>query len=186
MSYCTLDVFLENGDAETVAEYPNNHRGAPFVWQALVEWYGIVLITRPTPTYVIFKDEKMNDLWALADDPKVKLAHRLALRMTLDWAIVAPGMLGPVADALKETALDIRHGYPKRSIFRDDPGDPGHLQDWARDLGIIAKIGTGLRGIGWHMCSATEDPWWVETCEDGDGRPYNLDADSRHHFVELT
>lgn len=180
MSHVTLYGFPDHGRAVRLTEFPNNHRGAPLLWNALARWYGLV---GPGESIIGAGKEKHDALWALAQDPAVPRAHRLALRMTFDRVILRPAHYRVMARALGSTSTDIRFGFPTRRPIREQYGDPGHLPEWARVLEVCAELNAPTRGLAWDHCSAIDSFWSVQEGED-DWRPYDLDRDLRHHYVE--
>jgi hypothetical protein len=51
-------------------------------------------------------------------------------------------------------------------------------------LEALAKE-TEILGVGYYHTSVTDNPWSVYNRDTDESRPYNLNADTRHHFIEM-
>lgn len=142
MSYTTMLAAGPDGNLVACAEFRNAWRGAMSIWNHLARRYlGL-------EGFPLSEERGREAVWALAGDPKVEAAHRLALQTTLDGALLGPEMAEAVAVALETF-----------------PGATENLIGQAK--AIREAFASGARAVAWHQMSVDDNPW----------ESYNLDRD---------
>lgn len=149
-----------DGDFHDVAEFRNSWRGAMFVWSTLAARYatGETLMDMYKKT------------WALQNDPRLTDAEHYVLHTTFDNALVDREMAPTIIEALRDFGLNER-------------GDGGSLAEQADAL-EKAFADPATRAVGWNQTTVNASPWFIYDEEKDEGRPYNLDRDTKHHFIQ--
>jgi hypothetical protein len=177
VSYSELMVIQANGDVVGDIECRNGHGGPPCVWDALLRKYEPVIYPNrgyldPPPLGLMGGWEALWK-WAKADTVRPWEWH--CLQWTYDNALIQKENLRELAESMRRftDALVI-------------PGRVCHLPAFAKRLDELAAA--EARGVGLYGFSVSENPWWIRgNSEDelDEGRPYNIDRDSKHWFVDF-
>lgn len=174
MSYSELIVF-RNGLAEADSEYRNSHGTVTVVWDALLRKYEELIY----PEQASGIRGGWEKLWSVHKETPLPLRQWewIALQWSYDNALVRAPDLHAVADALDR--FEDAHVITARRVCH---------------LGAIATRMRELEGVdavGLYATSVGDNPWSVyeppenEDEDDGEHRPYDLNRDTRHWFVDV-
>lgn len=202
MSYTELKIVTENGDVEGFSEYKNSWGFAAFVWDMLCAKYGVEELYRRDKNKsksrepYLMPGDTWQYLWECVKEDKIKLKtwESNVLFSTYDDAIVKRDDLLQLADDYDMFAEALR---PEGRVC--------HLRSIAKDMRKAYE--QGALGICFYAMSVGDDPWYgVYTEENPDDmeldygteeynkqeelwedsyRPYNVNTDSKHWYVEL-
>jgi hypothetical protein len=171
MSYTELKAFNESGDAVGIKKFRNSHYIVA-IWSELAVRYGIC--PNEGRYSVIYDDAVTAKLWALSDSDQITDDDWYVLVSTYDNVVIPPNLIERVARAYEN--------------FRVPDGCIDHGKGFAEAMREILKTGAGLRGVAFWQTSVTSDPWYVregcEECGTLEFRPYNLDVDEGHWYME--
>ncbi len=180
MSATVLYVVQQNGDAIPEAEFRNSWGGAAFIWAALATRYKdqIVALGEPDDFYDLRggKELKFDREWPLvwhyeqADNCAMTQWEHNACRATYDKALIAPESFPMLADSFER--------------FQDAHRKPSRVCSLGDQASIIRRL-TNARGVGWNWTTVGDSFWDIWSEEREEGRPYNIDRDEGHEFVEL-
>ena len=174
MSYAELFTVNANGDVVGgAATVPNNHRGAPLLW----EWVRAKYMPKLDRTDLLF-GSNLDPFWALVRDARLPVDERVAFATTFDNMIIRREHVPHAAACLRSTAAKIG----------DMHGGPIHAFYWP-DLMLKAIEDDSVLGLAFNQCSANADTWETydrakaEADEDYAGDPYNIGRDEGHSLL---
>jgi hypothetical protein len=177
MSYSEIYVFGTDGDGTGSLELRNSSGGASIVWRYLVRKYKDLMYDshRGGPRAPMFEHEMTEDLWKATQDGRVELRwwEWNVLNWTYDNALIRGEDLEPFVASLR--MFEEAHALP---------GYVCHLPAVASHLEELIKA-SRPRAIGLYATSVCECPWWVGPDDDGEGRAYNIDRDTKHWFIDI-
>lgn len=167
MSYTEIFKFNKTGNAEPVNEVKNSWRGAMAVWNIMderylpsfvPEWAKISSMPLSEKYYRTSDQEKIKEIWALADDPKVSEIDKIVLGSTFDNVIVLKENLPLLVKA-----------------FREFEGNTS-LKEQADIIEEALKEDSELLAISWNQTSVNEDCWrnFGGRTEEDEDIPYNI------------
>ncbi len=175
MSYTEIFSFDKGGNAHFAGEVKNAWRGGMAVWRIMEERY--------LPPYKIWNHETsrlmagiasqkgvrnpMQDVWDLADNPKVPEHERIVLFTTYDHCLVKRENVQKVIDA-----------------FRKFEGDTS-LPDQAAVIEQLIKDNNCI-AVGWNQNSVLADTWGNAGGYDeekGTSIPYNCLTGDAHYWL---
>jgi hypothetical protein len=179
MSHTQLMVIDADGDVVGDQEYENGHGGPTCIWDALLRKYEPLIFPNhgfmnPAPSGLMGGWEA---LWKWASADLVRPWEWHCLQWSYDWALVRKEDLPELAKSMRAFAEALV--IPTRVC---------HLPAIADRLDELAKRGD-IRGAGLYGFSVSENLWWFRgNPEDelDEGRPYNIDRDDKHHFVDFS
>lgn len=181
MSYTEIFKFNKVGDAESVAEIRNAHRGAMSIWIILEEKY---LPSLPQPTWAnhvtddrkywsrtssaLFLEEgdhPMAPIWKLFDDDRMSRKEKIVLGSTFDNVIVLKKNLKELVEAFEsfegETSL-IEQANELKKLLNED-----------------------IEAIGFNQTSVIGDTWTNKGGFDEETEeylPYNILKEEGQHW----
>lgn len=152
-----MEVYAVDGDGDVVllTEFRNAWRGAMLVWHEIAKKYGV-----------------LNE-WGYPDiEASWKLARTTQLTEP-EWCTMVC--------TFDDVIIPREHFEYVARMFAAFPFD-GHYRELAK---LIPTLGPSIRGLCFNGTSVNENPWWVfGENEDDEGRPYNIDRDSKHWFFD--
>lgn len=172
MSYTTVYGFDEDGNARQLGEFKNSFRGAMLIWMELSKKY-------LNDEYAVMSNDGRK-VWELRDNPDLSDDEWYSLLSTFDNMVVGRNLINRVADAL-------------------DAFDPATENLRGQAACLRVAYNEGYQAVAWCQTSVIESPWWIVgrcispdgdciECEDcmidRGGRPYNLNVDKNHYFME--
>lgn len=178
MSRSELYLFRKDGEAFPQEEFRNGWGSAPRVWGALIHKHKFEMYPGKTPKELEFVNAISNaeDLWTLAEKKAFTLTwwELNLLRWTYDNAVLRredfPLMIASI--------LEFEKAYPAGDRVNHLPRIREVLEAVAEDPEIL--------GTGYYHTSIVDNPWTVYNSETDESRPYNLNTDTKHHFIEMT
>jgi hypothetical protein len=172
MSYTELYVAYEDGDLTCEYEFKNSHGGAMFIWNALINKYGI-----EGPTYAFHEGEKdrYQRLWDFARDNPTKLRpwELNALLSTYDNVTVVREDMLALADSLDR--------------FKDAHDSGKYVCSLAEQATAIREAHKkGAHVIAWNQTSVNGDAWLGEYNEETDDYDsYNIHKNDDHWKADI-
>jgi hypothetical protein len=167
MSYTTVYLIRSSGDLEEIVELQNAHGFAPYVWSVLCKRYLGAAAAWCT-------EEDAEKLWALGYDKKVPRAWRAALLCTYDFALIEHNRFCEVAGLLREFSKDT---YSVSCVC--------HFSEIVRLLEQHASD-TDVIGMCFYPSSISDNLWFEYDGAEGEDRPYDVKAGTKHFFVGET
>lgn len=170
MSYSTLYVFREDGNAAAHQKYTNAFGAAARVWQALAEKYGRTLHPEGRLPFMM---DLWKEIWKIEDVTAIPWWEHNVLHWTFDRALIRSQDVPIFIESMRrfETELPIS-GF-------------SHLSAVAQTLEDLFSKGDAFLAIGFQHTSAAENAWLVYNQKTEEEVPYNILKDSNHYFVEV-
>lgn len=184
MSHSSLYLVDEKGDVHHEKDYANGHGYAIPCWNYLAEKY----LRKPGEDDNNFwirwwLNEKCQGIWDLKKDARLERWEWICLLASFDYAMVKQENFEETAEAF--TRMDLEHG-------KCHPTHVCHYLIMAFDLRRLAKS-PAVKGACWIATSVGENLWEIYdecTCpscgtvhQPDEGRPYNVNKDTRHFYV---
>lgn len=180
MSYTTLYATKRSGKFYSVADFSNSWLGAMHVWTTIAQRYRVYdadaqRLLHDPQSWVYgsgdpdkaFRAAQNEDgfkkVWALWKDPRVSDGDHYVLLSTFDRAVLP-----------HETALIVAHE------LRFFSPSTSNLAGQADTIERLAKPG---RFFAWNQTSVSQSQWQVHGPHGG-CRPYDLNRDTGHFFIE--
>lgn len=116
--------------------------------------------------------DPIEDIWALADDPRVPLADRIVLYTTFDNCLVRRENIPRVIDAM-------------RGFVREDDEWETNLETQAEILEEMLKLPDTI-AAGWNQTSISGETWDIRggyEAETGMCKPYNCLTGTQHFWL---
>lgn len=165
MSTTEIYVFKKDGFAEFYGEVQNSFRGAPLLWKLLEEKYLPPIFgpsgERMYRTYSL----EVNEVWQLANDPRITIEDKIALVTTFDKCLVK---IEHIPEVIKAFKLFIDTSLPEQANI---------LQAILEEEDVVA--------VGWNQTSVNGDTWesyhYDEDLEEN--IPYNCLTEENHFWL---
>lgn len=169
MSYTETKYVTSTGDVVDGTEYRNSHGICAFVWEALLRRY------RPHESNGPFggawgrlwKDEAAGTL-------SVEPFEHNVLHFTYDNALVRREDCATLVESLRKFVA----AHPA-------DGRVCHLAEVADEVERELARDAGWQALGLYGTSICEDPWSAWDPEAEESAPYNINAGTKHWFIEV-
>lgn len=177
MSYSTVKVIQSNGDVVSDIDLGNSHGVGSCVWDSLLRKYRSLVFPKesllnPSVRPSLFE---WDDLWKWVNDnpTKVRWWEHNTLNWTYDRALTKREDVGILAESLRrfEDALVL-------------PDRVCHLRVIADRMDELLTD-ESIRGFGIRVTSLSGYDLSPISVDDEYERPYNIDQDSKHWWVEI-
>jgi hypothetical protein len=173
MSYTQLYIIELDGNAIGGEEFRNSHGGASMIWTAICRRYSRTI----WPDAPLMQDQSCrwlsdDHIWEKFNALPLRWWEYNALRFTYDHQIVKAFDLELMAESLER--------------FEDAHGTPScvcHLPAMAMEIRETIKDGYPL-GVCLYATSCGDNLWSVYDDGSDDCRPYNINIDTKHSFIE--
>lgn len=172
MSYSTLYVFYEDGDAREHATFKNAFGSAARVWEALSQKYARTLHPEGR---LPFSMDLWQEIWKIEDVTPIPWWEHNVLHWTFDKALIRAVDVPLFIESLEKFSTELPAGNMV-----------SHLGSLAKLLTkLVAEGEGGFRAIGFQHTSAADEAWQVTDPETEECLPYNMVKQDQHYFIEI-
>jgi len=143
----------KDGDVVLWTELQNSWRGCVLVWRTLGEKY---------------QHGNTSDWprsWKLQNDSRLSDAEWCVLMATFDWCVIPREHFAWASKCFREFAAQV----------------PCHFGDAAKAIDEMGE--QGYQGFCLNGTSVNQNPWFFWDADGEDGRPYNINTDTKHWFL---
>lgn len=175
MSYVEVFKVEANGDVVSYNTAPNNHAGAPVVWEDLAKRHGF-----SNSPYVMADIDGLERMWKSIGTGKLERWEELVLVCTFDHIWVPRELVVEASEAIDR----FYHERGRRENWK------GEITRIDYTLGTVARLmkeivekDPSAAGVAFNMCSANSSYWYVHDSQEewdegvSDPRPYNVLTD---------
>ena len=161
MSSTTVFAILHDGTVVEAGDAHNSHGTAPIIWRTLANKYGV---RDPLGFTSLLGDPGKEPMWSLHETHPLDATERAVLVFSFDRAYVRSANIPKLCKALREFYR--RHGT-------------GFVDTMMRVAEILETVATipDVQGACFQITSMTDNPWWVRSDDQDEGRLFVFGQD---------